>query len=103
VHEPQCKEWGKRHLVSNVSAIYGAKSEHPRLNSYGNPQNLSRHTDLLCELETSLLMRGVQIGEMSRLGWLIVVKHAIWADSLYFLYLLLLSISRILASSQPTL
>jgi hypothetical protein len=54
--------------------------------------NLSRHTDLLCELGTSLLMRGIQIGEMSKLGWLIgLTKHAIWADSLYVLYLQLLS------------
>jgi hypothetical protein len=30
------------------------------------------------------------MGEMSKLGWLIgLVKHAIWTDSLYFLYLLL--------------
>jgi hypothetical protein len=44
---------------------------------------------------------GLQIGEKSKLGWLIgLFKHAIWADSLYFLYLLLLSISKILASSQ---
>jgi hypothetical protein len=29
-------------------------------------------------------MRGIQIGEMSKLGWLIgLVKHAIWADSLF--------------------
>jgi hypothetical protein len=64
-------------------------------------KNLSRHTDLLCELETSLLMTGIQIGEMSKLGWLIgLVKHAIWADSLYFLYLLLLSISKTLLSSH---
>jgi hypothetical protein len=34
-------------------------------------KNLSRHTDLLCELEISLLMREIQIGEMSKLGWLI--------------------------------
>jgi hypothetical protein len=34
-------------------------------------KNLSRHRDLLCELETSLLMRGIQMGEMSKLGWLI--------------------------------
>jgi hypothetical protein len=67
-------------------------------------KNLSRHTDLLYELETSLLIRGIQVGEMSKLGWLIgFIKHAIWADSLYFLYLLLLSISKILASSQPNL
>jgi hypothetical protein len=56
-------------------------------------KNLSRHTDLLCEVETSLLIRGIQIGEMSKLGWLIgLVKHAIWANSLYFLYLLILKI-----------
>jgi hypothetical protein len=67
-------------------------------------ENLSRHTDLLCELQTSLLMRGIQMGGMSKLAWLIgLVEHAIWADSLYFLYLLLLSISKTLASSQPTL
>jgi hypothetical protein len=40
--------------------------------------NLSRHTDLLCELETSLLMKGIQIGEISTLDWLIgLIKHAI--------------------------
>jgi hypothetical protein len=33
-------------------------------------KNLSCHIDL-CELETSLLMRGIQIGEMSTLGLLI--------------------------------
>jgi hypothetical protein len=54
-------------------------------------KNLSRYTDLLCELQTSLLMGGIQIGEMSKLGSLIgLVKHAMWASSLYFLYLLLL-------------
>jgi hypothetical protein len=43
------------------------------------------------------------MGEMSKLGLLVGwVKHAIWADSLYFLYLLLLSISKILAPPQPT-
>jgi hypothetical protein len=67
-------------------------------------KTLSCHTDLLCELVNSLLIRGIQLGEMSKLGWLIgLIKHAIRADSLYFLYLLLLSISKTLASSQPTL
>jgi hypothetical protein len=43
-------------------------------------------------------MRGIQIGEMSKLDWLIgLVEHAMWADSLYFLYLVLLSVSKILA------
>jgi hypothetical protein len=33
------------------------------------------------------------MGHMSRLGWLVVlVKHAIWASSLYLLHLLFLSI-----------
>jgi hypothetical protein len=59
-------------------------------------KNLSRHTVLLCELESSLLMRDIQTAEMSKLGWLFgLVKHAIWADSLYILYLPLLSISKI--------
>jgi hypothetical protein len=66
-------------------------------------KNLSRHTDL-CEIETSLLIRGIQMGEMLKLSSLIgLLKHAIWVDSLYFIYLLLLSISKILASSQLTL
>jgi hypothetical protein len=57
-------------------------------------KNLSHHTDNLCQLETSSLMRGIQIGDMSKLGWVIgLVKYAIWAVSLYFLYLLLLSVS----------
>jgi hypothetical protein len=44
-------------------------------------QNLSRHTDLPCELVTSLLIRGIQMGERSILRWLIgLVKHAIWAE-----------------------
>jgi hypothetical protein len=61
-------------------------------------KNLSNHVDLPCELLTLLLIRGIQMGEMSKLGWLIgLVKHAIWADSFYFLYLLL-SVSKILAS-----
>jgi hypothetical protein len=41
--------------------------------------------------------------EMSKLGWLIgLVKHATSADSFCLLYLRLLAISKILASSQPT-
>jgi hypothetical protein len=62
----------------------GVKPEHSRLKLYENlwtlkdiMDNLSRHTDL-CELETSLLTRGIKIGEISKLGWLIgLVKHAI--------------------------
>jgi hypothetical protein len=66
-------------------------------------KNLSYHTDLLGELLTSLLIRGIQMGEMSKLGWMIgLAKHAIWTDSLYFLYLLF-SISKFLPSPQPTL
>jgi hypothetical protein len=43
------------------------------------------------------------MGEKSKLGWMIrLVKHAIWADSLYFLYPLSLSISKFLAPCQPT-
>jgi hypothetical protein len=34
-------------------------------------KNLSHHTDQLCELVTSLLMGGIQLGDMSKLGWLL--------------------------------
>jgi hypothetical protein len=90
-----------KHIVPTASAICGVKPEHSRLKSY---RNLSRNTDLLSELVTSLLIRGIQVGEMSKLGWLIgSVKYAIWAYSLYFLYLLVHSFSKILASFRPTL
>jgi hypothetical protein len=43
------------------------------------------YTDLVCELATLLPIRGIQIGEMAKLGWLIgLAKHA-----LHFLCLLL--------------
>jgi hypothetical protein len=67
-------------------------------------KNLSGYTDLSYELLTSLLIRGINMGDIFEQGWLIgLVRHAIWADFLYLLYLLLLSVSKILASSQPTL
>jgi hypothetical protein len=48
-------------------------------------EHLSRHIDLLCEMLTSLLIMGIQMGEMSKLGWLIrSIEQAIWAASLYF-------------------
>jgi hypothetical protein len=34
-------------------------------------KNLSRHTDLLCECVISLLVWRIQMGEVSKLGWLI--------------------------------
>jgi hypothetical protein len=44
------------------------------------------------------------MGEISKLGWMIgLVKHAKWADSLYFPYLLLISISRIIPAYSMTL
>jgi hypothetical protein len=40
-------------------------------------KDLPHHADLLCELEISLLMTVIQMGELSRLGRLIgLVKHA---------------------------
>jgi hypothetical protein len=49
-------------------------------------KDLSCHTDL-CERVTSLLMKEIQMGEITKLCWLIgLVKHSIEADSLHFLY-----------------
>jgi hypothetical protein len=57
---------------------------------------------VISDLGTSSMIKGTQMG--CKLGWLIVfVKHAIWVDFLYLLYLLLLSVSKILASFQMTL
>jgi hypothetical protein len=54
-------------------------------------------------LVTSSLIRGIQIGEISKLGWPIgLLSVAIWADLLYSLYLLLLAITKIVASFQMT-
>jgi hypothetical protein len=42
-------------------------------------KNLSCRIDLLCDLITSLLIRGIQMGELSKLGWLIGLdKYVIW-------------------------
>jgi hypothetical protein len=74
-----------------------------RLKFIKSIKNLSCHSPLL-ELITSLLIRGILMGEMSKLALLVgMVKHFLWPSSLYFLYLLLLSISNILASSLLTL
>jgi hypothetical protein len=52
-------------------------------------KNLTDHIGHPCELVTSLLIRGNQMDEVSRLDWLIrLVTHATWVVSLYFLYLL---------------
>jgi hypothetical protein len=48
-------------------------------------KNLSDHAASPCELLTSLLTREIQMGEISKLGWLIgLVKRATSADSLLF-------------------
>jgi hypothetical protein len=60
-------------------------------------KNLSDHIHVPCELLTSWMLRGVQMGKLSKLDWLIgLIMHA-------RCYLPLLSISHIQASSQPTL
>jgi hypothetical protein len=52
-------------------------------------KNLARHADFPCELIASWLIRGIHIGEMTKLGWpIVLVKDAILVDSVYFLYLL---------------
>jgi hypothetical protein len=56
------------HFVPNPSAICGVKPELSALKALYKPKkNLSHHPDL-CELVTSLLIRAMQMGEMSKLG-----------------------------------
>jgi hypothetical protein len=62
--------------VYTASAICGVQTEHSGLKPYRNP---SHHTGLLYVLVTSLLIRRIQIEEMSRLGWLVgFVKHIVF-------------------------
>jgi hypothetical protein len=64
-------------------------------------KSLSDHSDLPYKLPIFLLIRKIFVGGTSVLVWLIKwVKHAMWADSLYLTYLVLLSITKILASFQ---
>jgi hypothetical protein len=50
-------------------------------------ENLSHNIVHLCELVTSLLIRRIQMGEMSTLGWLMgLFKHAIWVHCISFIY-----------------
>jgi hypothetical protein len=50
-----------------------------------------------CRVLISFLIKGIQMGEISKLRWLIgLFMHAMWADSL------LLSMCKILASFQDT-
>jgi hypothetical protein len=50
---------------------------------------------------TSAVITGVQMGEMSKLGWMVGwSSRDMWADSLYFLYVVLGSICKTFASFQ---
>jgi hypothetical protein len=72
-------------MYLTTSTIYGVKTEHWDLNFIETCYIILMDTDLLCELVTLLLMLGVQMGEMPKLGWPIgLVKHAVWADFLVF-------------------
>jgi membrane protein CcdC involved in cytochrome C biogenesis len=84
--------------VPTVRRICGVKREHPRLEHTKLMKNLLRQSNFF-DLVTLLLIRGIQMGEMAKLGWLMgFANHAIWAISMYFLYLLFLSISKVLTS-----
>jgi hypothetical protein len=74
-------EWviNESNHVPIASDICGVKTEHARFKRV-KLKNLSRHTDVF-DVVSSSLMKGIQMGEMFKLGWLIgSVKHAIWPD-----------------------
>jgi hypothetical protein len=86
-----CEQINETKYVPIAIAIFGVRTEHEILEL-----NLSCHSDLY-EPATSSLIRGIQMGQMSKLRWLIgFFTNAIWAESLYFLSLLLLSFCKIL-------
>jgi hypothetical protein len=64
----------------------------------------SNYTWRSCSVLTSAMITGAQMGEMSELGWLIGwSSRDMWADSLYFLYVVLGSICKTFASFQHIL
>jgi hypothetical protein len=64
----------------------------------------SIYTGRSCSFLTSTAITEVQMGEMSKLGWLIRWStRDMWADSLYFLYVVFGSICKTFASFQHIL
>jgi hypothetical protein len=64
-------------------------------------QHKKNYTWQSCNFFTSAVIMGVQMGEMSKLGWLIGwSSRDMWADSLYFLYMVLGSLCKTFASFQ---
>jgi hypothetical protein len=62
----------------------------------------SGHINLRCKFVTSLQIKRNPYGRNFQISWLIeFFKRGIPVDSVYFLYLLLVSIYNILASFQP--
>jgi hypothetical protein len=57
-------------MKPTANFICGVKIEHARLKRIISMKNLLRHSDFF-GLVTSLLIRGIQMGDMSKLGWLI--------------------------------
>jgi hypothetical protein len=95
---PMNGEYVKPILCIHLAPSVDGKQIDQDINVYKFTKNLSLHTGLF-ELVTSLLIRDQKF----KLCWLIrLVKHALLVDSLYFLYLLLLSISKTLAASKIT-
>jgi hypothetical protein len=69
-----------------------------------NKCSLSNYTWWSCSFFISAVITGVQMGEMSKLGWLIGwPSREMWADSLYFLHVLFGSICKTFASFQHIL
>jgi hypothetical protein len=74
-----------------TSAICGGETETTRCRELVD--NLSGHNDLFGSVNSSLIS-GIRIGKMSKLGWLIgLLKHAVQADSLLHIFLLLSFVS----------
>jgi hypothetical protein len=64
----------------------------------------SVYTRQSCSFLTSVVITGVQMREMSKLGWLIRwSSRDMWVDSLYFLYVVFGSICKTFASFQDIL
>jgi hypothetical protein len=97
-------EWkiGEINLVPTTNAIYGVKTEHSR-HKHIETSDLSCRTDLLCAGNLIADKEDTDGGNVQTglAHWNGYACHM--ADSLYFLYLMLLSISKIPAPFLHTL
>jgi hypothetical protein len=85
IQKQKCREKSKILMFYNIHSLPVPSVTKNVTTELNHMKRVSDHPDLPCKLLTTLLIRGIRMGEISTLGCQIrFVKHAIWEDSLYF-------------------